>query len=98
MWEPHQFSAFLTALFAAPFIRIRGNTDYLVIWLRVMGGLIHAGMGCLLTGGLFLLCLLRYMSHGFSLQNPEFFHWIEENYRDAQQTETEHLVILRKQG
>ncbi|GEM_PF-1292410 len=48
MWEPHQFSAFLTALFAAPFIRIRGNTDYLVIWLRVMGGLIHAGMGWIL--------------------------------------------------
>ena len=36
--------------------------------------------------------------YGFSLQNPEFFHWIEENYRDARQTETEHLVILRKQG
>ncbi len=48
MWEPHQFSAFLAALFAAPYIRIRGNTDYLVIWLRTVGVLIHTGMGWLL--------------------------------------------------
>lgn len=48
MWEPHQLSAFLPALFAAPYIRIRGNTDYLVIWLRIIGVLIHTGMGVLL--------------------------------------------------
>lgn len=48
MWEPHQLSAFLAALFAAPYIRIRGNTDYLVIYLRIIGVLIHTGMGVLL--------------------------------------------------
>lgn len=48
MWEPHQLSAFLAALFAAPYIRIRGNTDYLVIYLRIVGVLIHTGMGILL--------------------------------------------------
>lgn len=48
MWEPHQLSAFLPALFAAPYIWIRGNTDYLVIYLRVVGILIHTGMGVLL--------------------------------------------------
>ncbi|MDE5891618.1 MAG: hypothetical protein K2H45_01710 [Acetatifactor sp.] len=48
MWEPHQLSAFLAALFAAPYIRMRGNTDYLVIYLRIIGVLIHTGMGVLL--------------------------------------------------
>ena len=36
------------------------------------------------------------MSYIFSLQNPEFFRWIEENYRDAQIIETDHMVILRQ--
>lgn len=48
MWEPHQLSAFFAALFAAPYIWIRGNTDCLVIWLRVIGVLLHTGMGWLL--------------------------------------------------
>ena len=48
MWEPHQLSAFLPALFAAPYIQIRGNTDYLVIYLRLVGILIHTGMGIFL--------------------------------------------------
>lgn len=48
MWEPHQLSAFLAALFAAPYIRIRGNTDYLVVYLRIIGVLIHTGLGILL--------------------------------------------------
>lgn len=48
MWEPHQFSAFLAALFTAPYIWIRGNTDYLVIYLRIAGTLIHTGIGIVL--------------------------------------------------
>lgn len=48
MWEPHQFSAFLAALFTAPYVWIRGNTDYLVIYLRIVGVLIHAGLGLVL--------------------------------------------------
>lgn len=48
MWEPHQFSAFPAALFTAPYVWIRGNTDYLVIYLRIVGVLIHAGIGLIL--------------------------------------------------
>lgn len=48
MWEPHQFSGFLTAFFIAPYIRIRGNTDYLVAYLRIVGILIHTGLGLIL--------------------------------------------------
>lgn len=48
MWEPHQLSAFLPALFAAPYIQIRGNTEYLVIYLRMVGILIHTVMGVFL--------------------------------------------------
>ena len=36
------------------------------------------------------------LSWGFSVQNPVFFQWIEENYREAQKIETEHLIILKK--
>lgn len=45
MWEPHQLSALPAALFAAPYIWIRGNTDYLVVYLRVVGMLIHSVLG-----------------------------------------------------
>lgn len=48
MWEPHQLSAFFPALFMVPYIQIRGNTDYLVIYLRLVGILIHTGMGIFL--------------------------------------------------
>lgn len=48
MWEPHQFSALIAAFLAAPYIWIRGNTEYLVIWLRIAGALVHLGLGLLL--------------------------------------------------
>lgn len=48
MWEPHQFSAFLAAFFEAPFIWIRGNADYLVVYLRITGILIHVALGVVL--------------------------------------------------
>lgn len=48
MWEPHQFSGFAAALFICPYIRICGTTDYLVIYLRIVGALIHAGLGAML--------------------------------------------------
>lgn len=48
MWESHQFSGFLTAFFVAPYIWIRGNTDYLVAYLRIVGILIHTGLGLVL--------------------------------------------------
>ncbi len=60
MWEPHQFSGFLAALFTGPYLLFRGgNTDYLVIYLRIVGALIHMGLG------LALYRLLRKRFHGF---------------------------------
>lgn len=62
MWEPHQFSGFLAAFFTAPYIRIRGNTDYLVIYLRIVSILIHCALGAVLyrqlkkSGNCFCAC------------------------------------------
>lgn len=48
MWEPHQLSAFIAALFTSLYVWIRGNTDYLIIYLRIVGILIHTGLGLIL--------------------------------------------------
>lgn len=45
MWEPHQFSGFLAAFFTTPYVWIRGDADYLVIYLRIVSILIHAALG-----------------------------------------------------
>lgn len=45
MWESHQLSAFLGALFIKPYLFLFHTTDYLVIYLRVIGILIHTGLG-----------------------------------------------------
>lgn len=45
MWESHQLSAFLSALFIKPYLMLFHTTDYLVIYLRVMGIVIHTGLG-----------------------------------------------------
>lgn len=86
MWEPHQFSAFLAALFAAPYIWIRGNTDYLVIYLRIIGVLIHTGMGALLYRQLgknmnrfFAFCImilhLNYLPKWVQMPEFELMHY-----------------------
>ncbi|MDE5748684.1 MAG: hypothetical protein K2I21_14050, partial [Acetatifactor sp.] len=86
MWEPHQLSAFLAALFAAPYIWIRGNTDYLVIWLRVIGVLIHTGMGVLLyrqlvkkTNRFFAFCImilhLNFLPKWVQMPEFELMHY-----------------------
>lgn len=86
MWEPHQFSAFLAALFAAPYIWIRGNTDYLVIYLRIIGVLIHTGMGVLLYRQLgknmnrfFAFCImilhLNYLPKWVQMPEFELMHY-----------------------
>lgn len=41
MWEPHQTSGFLGALFVALYIRLTGGTVYLGLFLRVVGLLIQ---------------------------------------------------------
>lgn len=45
MWEPHQFSAFLAALLIKPYCMLTHTTEYLVIYLRIMGILIHTALG-----------------------------------------------------
>ncbi len=41
MWEPHQTSGFLAAIFVKLFLMVTGSVDYLVIYLRVVGVLIQ---------------------------------------------------------
>ncbi|MCM1119423.1 MAG: hypothetical protein NC543_08690 [bacterium] len=86
MWEPHQLSAFLAALLAAPYIWIRGNTDYLVIYLRLVGILIHTGMGVLLYRQMkrnvdprFAVCILllhlNYLPKWVQMPEFELMHY-----------------------
>ncbi len=86
MWEPHQLSAFLPALFAAPYIWIRGNTDCLVIYLRLIGILIHTGMGIFLyrqikrsTDRRFAFCMLllhlNYLPKWVQMPEFELMHY-----------------------
>lgn len=37
------------------------------------------------------------LSYALSLQNPVLFQWIEENYGNAQQIETDYMILLRKE-
>lgn len=48
MWEPHQTSAFFTALFIAPFVRLTGGVNYLNLFLRVVFFPIQAGVSVFL--------------------------------------------------
>lgn len=49
MWEPHQLSAFGSAIFMAPFLAVTGgDTTGIVLYLRIVGTVIH-----LLIGGWF---------------------------------------------
>ena len=45
MWEPHQLSAFLPALFLFPYVKLSGTTAYCVIFLRIVGIIIHILIG-----------------------------------------------------
>jgi hypothetical protein len=48
LWEPHQFSALLPALFLFPFVKITGSAAGSIIYLRVIGILIHLAVGLFL--------------------------------------------------
>ena len=48
MWEPHQTSGFLTACLAAVFVRVTGSYDYLILFLRLAGAGIQAGISLFL--------------------------------------------------
>lgn len=45
MWEPHQLSAFGSAIFIAPYVLLAGGTTGLVLYLRVVGTVIHLAIG-----------------------------------------------------
>lgn len=44
MWEPHQTSAFLNALFMYPFLKVTGSSTGIVVYLQVIGLLIRAAV------------------------------------------------------
>lgn len=47
MWEPHQMSAFGAALFMVPYLAVTGgNTDGIVLYLRIVGTILHLLIGC----------------------------------------------------
>ncbi len=48
MWEPHQTSGFLSVVLIRLFIALFGTTEYLVIYLRVCGLIIHGLVAFLL--------------------------------------------------
>lgn len=57
MWEPHQTSGFVCALFLKPFLLVMGGrTDYMVIYLRMIGILLHAGVCAYVYFGLKHIC------------------------------------------
>ena len=63
MWEPHQLSAYPIAILAKIFLTITGGSSTgIIIFLRVFGCLIHAGLGYLLY-----LALKSYVSKNVSL-------------------------------
>lgn len=81
MWEPHQFSAYPTALFLKLYVMITGSTDYAVIYLRLCGTLIHLLLAFFLyrvirlwtTSGISLLVILMHINFLAKwIQTPEF--------------------------
>ncbi|MCD7806391.1 MAG: hypothetical protein LUH19_03510 [Lachnospiraceae bacterium] len=45
MWEPHQFSAFLGAVFLKLWLVIYGSAEFSVLFLRIVSVMIHTGLG-----------------------------------------------------
>ncbi len=81
MWEPHQFSAYLAALFVKFFLLLFDGTEYLVIYLRLAGILIHTLLGLALYRALkgdcpepvrFLLLFLHLNFYPKFIVSPEF--------------------------
>ena len=61
MWEPHQTSGFVCALFIKAFLLVtKGNMDYLIVYLRIMGILVHAGICAYVYRGLKTICSRYY--------------------------------------
>ena len=45
LWEAHQLGGFFIAPFLRLFLMITGSTSYMVIYARVLGTVIHLGIG-----------------------------------------------------
>lgn len=45
LWEPHQLSGIPAAFFTSLFLTVFGSADYLLIYLRIIGAMIHTGLG-----------------------------------------------------
>ena len=81
LWEAHQLGGFFIAPFLRLFLMITGSTSYMVIYARVLGTVIHLGIGIYLFASLKhhfskAFCLLLFFIHLNFLpkwvQIPEF--------------------------
>ena len=81
MWEPHQFSAYLSAIFIKLYLILFHSTDGLVIFLRLTGSMIHVLLGVALYFAFrrfasartsLLLCFLHLNFLPKWIQTPEF--------------------------
>lgn len=81
MWESHQLSAFLGAIFIKIYLAVFGTTEYLVIYLRMIGILMHTGIGIWLYNAIkkdfsqrisFLVLFLHFNFLPKWVQMPEF--------------------------
>ncbi|MBR6093619.1 MAG: hypothetical protein IKP92_01190 [Lachnospiraceae bacterium] len=86
MWEPHQFSAFLPALFLLSFYKLSGGMEYSVIFLRIAGILLHALAGAYLylvakkeagksAAFLLLILHLNFLPKWVSMPEFELIHY-----------------------
>lgn len=81
MWEPHQTSAFLDAFFIKLYMLITGGTEYLVLYLRVIGTMLQLGISVFLYRTVkkmtdknlaFFLAVLFFHTLPKWIQTPEF--------------------------
>lgn len=81
MWEPHQFSAYLSALLIKPYIFFFHSTEGIVLFLRICGSILHLMLGIALyftfhrfTSGRMslLLCIVHMNFLPKWIQTPEF--------------------------
>lgn len=81
MWEPHQTSGFLTALLTGIFVQITNGTEYLILYLRILGAVIQALISLFLYRTLrrsfsesaaFVVAIFFYNTLPKWIQTPEF--------------------------
>ncbi len=87
MWEPHQLSAFLAALFIKLYLVIAGTTNYMVIYLRIIGSILHIATGCVFfralkkancegySAALVLLVHLNFLPKWVQMPEFELMHY-----------------------